>query len=45
VQGLARDWGAAAETIDAAGITNGDLGHGDLPDQRILLQRLQRLGR
>ena len=39
VQALARDWGAAVELTDA------DSGCGALPDERVWLQWLQRLGR
>jgi predicted alpha/beta hydrolase family esterase len=45
VQGLARDWGAAAESIGAAGHINGESGLGDWPEGLLCLQRLQRRGR
>jgi predicted alpha/beta hydrolase family esterase len=45
VHGLARDWGAEAESVGAAGHINGESGLGDWPEGIIWLQRLQRRGR
>jgi len=45
VRGLARDWGAAADSLGAAGHINGESGLGDWPEGLASLQRLQRRGR
>jgi predicted alpha/beta hydrolase family esterase len=45
VHGLARDWGAAAESVGAAGHINGESGLGDWPEGIVWLQQLQRQGR